>query len=66
MTINLKTGKNKGAVFILSPDHVLNELLERNGIEFYGKSLILEEAMSPGKKVNNNDKNSIIINLKLS
>ena len=66
MTINLKTGKNKGTAFILSPDHVLNELLERNGIEFYGKSLILEEAMSSGKKVNNNDKNSIIINLKLS
>ena len=66
MTINLKTGKDKGTVFILSPDHVLNELLERNGIEFYGKSLILEEAMSSGKKVNNNDKNSIIINLKLS
>ena len=66
MTINLKTGKNTGTVFILSPDHVLNELLKLNGIEFYGKSLILEEAMSPGKKVKNNDKNSIIINLKLS
>ena len=43
MAINLKTGKNKGTVFILSPDHVLNELLKLNGIEFYGKSLILEQ-----------------------
>ena len=35
---------------VLSPDHVHNELLKLNGVEFHGRSLILEEAMSPGKK----------------
>ena len=52
---------------MLSPDHVHDELLKLNGIVFHGKSLILEEAMVPGKKkVNNNDKDSIINDLKLS
>ena len=50
MPINRKTGKNKGIAFVLSPDHVHNELLKLNGIEFHGKSLVLEEAVSPGKK----------------
>ena len=47
MSINSKTGKN--IAFVLSPDHVHDELLKLNGIEFHGKSLILEEAMSSGK-----------------
>ena len=50
MLINRKTGKIKGIAFVLSPDHVHNELLKLNDIEFHGKSLILEEAMSPGAK----------------
>ena len=50
MPINRKTGKNKGIAFVLSPDHVHNELLKLNIIEFHGKSLILEEAMPLGKK----------------
>ena len=49
MSINQKTGE-KGIAFVLSPDHVCNELLKINGIEFFGKSLILEEVMSRGKK----------------
>ena len=35
---------------MLCPDHVHDELLKLNGIVFHGKSLILEEAMVPGKK----------------
>ena len=50
MPINRKIGKNKGIAFLLSPDHVHKELLKLNSIEFHGKSLILEEAMSPGIK----------------
>ena len=42
--------KNKGITFILSPDHACNELLKLIDIEFHGKSLILEEAKSTGKK----------------
>ena len=34
----------------MSPEHVHNELLKFNGIEFHGKSLILEVSMSTGKK----------------
>ena len=65
MPINRKTRKNKSIAFVLSTDNVDNELLKLNGIEFYGKSLILEEAMTSGKKLNNNDKDSIINDLKL-
>ena len=65
MPINRKTRKNKGIALVLSTDNVDNELLKLNGIEFYGKSLILEEAMTSGKKLNNNDKDSIINDLKL-
>ena len=50
MPINRKTEKNNGIAFMLSLDHIHNELLKLNGIEFHGKSLILEEAMSTGKK----------------
>ena len=48
-----------------SPDHVYNELLKLDGIEFHGKSLTLEEVMFLGKKMNNNNKDSIINDLKL-
>ena len=50
MPINRKTGKNKGIAFVLSPDHVHDELLKLNGTEFDGKSLILKEAISPAKQ----------------
>ena len=50
MPTNRKTGKNKSIAFVLSPDRVHNELLKLNGIEFPGKSLIPEKAMSPGKR----------------
>ena len=58
--------KTKVFAFVLSPDHVHNELLKLNGIEFHGKNLILEKPMTPGKKLNNSNKVSIINNLKLS
>ena len=51
MPINRKTRKNKSIAFVLSTDNVDNELLKLNGIEFYGKNLILEEAMTSGEKI---------------
>ena len=51
MPLNRKTVKNKDIVFALSPDIDHIELFKLNGIEFHGKSLILEEPMSSGKKM---------------
>ena len=51
MPLNRKTVKNKDIVFVLSPDIDHIELFKLNGIEFHGKSLILEEPMSSGKKM---------------
>ena len=42
MLLNRKTGKNKGIAFVLSPDHVQNQLLKLDGIQFHGKSLIVD------------------------
>ena len=55
--------KNKGTAFVSAPDH---ELFNLNGIDFYGKNSILEEGMSHEKNGNNNDKGSIINDLKFS
>ena len=35
----------------MSSGHVHNELLKPDGIEFHGKNFILEEAITPGKKI---------------
>ena len=35
----------------MSSGHVHNELLKLDGIEFHGKNFILEEAITPGKKI---------------
>ena len=50
MPINRKTGKTKDIAFILFPYHVHNKVHKFNGIRFYKKSLILEEAMFTRKK----------------
>ena len=39
-----KTGKSKNFAFINVPEHVHNELMKLNGIEFYGRQLVIEEA----------------------
>jgi len=39
-----KTGKSKNFAFVNVPEHVHSELMKLNGIEFYGKCLVIEEA----------------------
>lgn len=39
-----KTGKSKNFAFINVPEHVNSELMKLNGIEFYGRQLVIEEA----------------------
>lgn len=39
-----KTGKSKNFAFIDVPEHVNSELMKLNGIEFYGRQLVIEEA----------------------
>lgn len=41
-----KTGKSKNFAFINVPEHVHSELMKLNGIEFYGKMIVIEEAKS--------------------
>jgi len=60
-----KTGKSKNFAFITVPEHVNDELMKLNGIEFYGRQLVIEEAKTkpeetksdekPKKKPNNNN-----------
>ena len=66
MPINRKTGKSKGIVLVLSQDHVNNELLKLNGIEFKWKQFNSSRGHIPlKKKGTNSDKDSIINDLKL-
>ncbi|XP_065644578.1 3'-5' ssDNA/RNA exonuclease TatD [Hydra vulgaris] len=39
-----KTGKSKNFAFVNVPEHVHSELMNLNGIEFYGRQLVIEEA----------------------
>ena len=39
-----KTGKSKNFAFVNVPEHVHSELMKLNGIEFYGRQLVIEEA----------------------
>merc|ERR1712142_622984 len=39
-----KTGKSKNFAFVNVPEHVHNELMKLNGIEFYGRQIVIEEA----------------------
>ena len=38
------TGKHRGFAFITTPDHVHDELLKLNGVEFKGRPIIVETA----------------------
>jgi len=39
-----KTGKSKNFAFVNVPEHVHSELMKLNGIEFYGRQVVIEEA----------------------
>lgn len=50
-----KTGKSKNFAFITVPEHVNSELLKLNGIEFYGRQLVIEEAKIQEECKDNNE-----------
>lgn len=50
-----KTGKSKNFAFINVPEHVHNELMKLNGIEFYGRQLVIEEAKTKPDEESKND-----------
>ena len=39
-----RSGKSKNYGFVNVPEHVHSELMKLNGIEFYGRQLVIEEA----------------------
>jgi len=39
-----KTGKSKNFAIVTVPEHVHSELIKLNGIEFYGRQVVIEEA----------------------
>lgn len=52
-----KTGKSKNFAFIQVPEHVHDELMKLNGIEFYGRQLVIEEAKTkPDESKNDENK----------
>lgn len=51
-----KTGKSKGFAFITVPEHVSTELMNLNGIEFYGRQLVIEESKTDRNKDENDQK----------
>lgn len=52
-----KTGKSKNFAFITVPEHVNSELLKLNGIEFYGRQLVIEEAKIQSEESKDNNEN---------
>lgn len=42
-----KTGKLKNFAYVNVPEHVHSELMKLNGIEFYGRQVVIEEAKTP-------------------
>ena len=54
-----KTRKSRGFAFITCPDHVYNELIKLNGIDFIETCIIVEEARSTRSRVNQGATNSV-------
>lgn len=51
-----KTGKSKNFAFVNVPEHVHAELMKLNGIEFYGRQVVIEEAKTkPDNDAENKD-----------
>ena len=58
-SMNEKTGNFRGFAFIPCPDHVCNELIKLNGIDFLETFIIVEEAASNRSRVNQEATNSV-------
>jgi len=50
-----KTGKSKNFAFVNVPEHVHVELMKLNGIEFYGRQLVIEEAKTKSNEKDGKD-----------
>ena len=59
LPVNEKTGKSRGFAFISCPDHVCNELIKLNGINFLESCIIVKEATSTRSRVNQGATNSV-------
>jgi len=46
-----KTGKSKNFAIVTVPEHVHSELVKLNGIEFYGRQVVIEEAKTKADHV---------------
>ena len=49
MPLDKNTGKSKGFAFLNVPQHVYNELVKLNGIEFQNNFIRIEEARTTKK-----------------
>ena len=58
-SMNEKTGNFRGFAFISCPDHVCNELIKLNRIDFLETSIIVKEAASNRSRVNQGATNSV-------
>jgi len=52
-----KTGKSKNFAFVNVPEHVHIELMKLNGIEFYGRQVVIEEAKTKPDNEKENKEN---------
>jgi len=52
-----KTGKSKNFAFVNVPEHVHSELMKLNGIEFYGRQVVIEEAKTKPENEKENKEN---------
>ena len=59
LPMNEKTGKSRGFAVISCPDHVYNELIKLNGIDFLETCIIVKEATSTRSRVNQVVTNSV-------
>ena len=59
LPMNEKTGKSRGFAVISCPDHVCNELIKLNGIDFLETCIIVKEATSTRSRVNQVVTNSV-------
>ena len=46
LVISKREGKHRRITFITTPDHVHDELLKLNGVEFQGRSMVAETTKS--------------------
>ena len=59
LVISKSTGKHRGFVFITTPNHVHDELLKLNGVDFKGRPTVVETAKTRSAHQNQATQNEI-------